>query len=47
MFIPSHKQNICTRFSFSRFVFRVSGQSIFGGGGIAHFAHVEVLYLAF
>jgi membrane associated rhomboid family serine protease len=22
----------------------VSGQSIFGGGGIAHFAHVEVLY---
>jgi membrane associated rhomboid family serine protease len=46
MFIPVPIKAKYFWFSFSRFVFRSPGQSIFGGG-IAHFAHVEVLYLAF
>jgi hypothetical protein len=42
----AYKKIFRTWFSFSRFVFRSFRTIYFRWGGIAHFAHVEALYLA-
>jgi hypothetical protein len=43
--VPIKAKYFCTRFSFSRFVFRSPGQSIFVA--VSHIFTLEVLYLAF